>query len=281
MSGGPGTRAGAPPRPVTPVAIAARLLHGVRDRLTDGDETGDDVPRADLDRAVALVDGLDPYLARCTSPESPALAQLAGRTRAEHWHARDDEVVAVEQEMLSGHVEGQLLQLLTRLVGARRTLDIGTFTGYSALAVAEALPDDGRVVTCELDPYVADVARAAFAASPHGARVDVEVGPALTTLRALADAGETFDLAFLDADKGGYLDYLEVLLDGDLVRPGGLICVDNTLFQGEAYLTDGRSDDGASIAAFNRAVADDPRVTQVLLPLRDGVTLIHVHPEPR
>lgn len=278
MSSGVGSRPATQPRPVTPVGVAVQLLTGVREQLASA--RVDEAVRTDLDRAVALLAGLDPYLARCTSPESSALARLAGRTRAEDWAGRRDAVVTVEQEMLSGHVEGQLLQLLARLTEARRALDIGTFTGYSALAVAEVLPDDGRVVTCELDPSVADMAREVFATSPTGERIDVEVGPALVTLQRLAEAGERFDLVFLDADKGGYLDYFTVLLDRQLVRPGGLICVDNTLLQGQTYATDAPTGDGAAVEAFNRAVARDPRVTQVVLPLRDGVTLIHLRPEP-
>ncbi len=264
----------APPRPVTPVAILASLLQDVQTRL---EATGADPSlRADLRRATALAAGLDPYLAACTTPESPALARLAGRTAAQDWDALGDRSRpgALEQEMLSGHVEGQLLKLLIRLSGARRALDVGTFTGYSALAMAEALPPGGQVVTCEVDERVAAIARQAFQHAPHGDRIALRLGPALDSLHALADEGATFDLAFLDADKGGYVEHLQVLLDRGLIGPGGLICADNTLLQGQAYLADDRSAAGEAIARFNRAVAADPRVEQVLLPLRDGVTLI-------
>lgn len=269
------------PRAVTPVAILAELLKHVSDRLEgDGEVTAD--VRRDLRRAVDLATGLDPYLASCTTPESPALAAIAGRTRTEDWASRRGGYTpgGLEQEMLSGHVEGQTLKLLVRLAGARRVLDIGTFTGYSALAMAEALPPDGQVIACELDPSVAAIARQSFDLSPAGARISLEIGPALATLHRLADAGEHVDIAFIDADKGGYLDYLTTLLDRDLVTPGGLICADNTLLQGEAYLPDGRSELGTAVAAFNRSVAEDPRVEQVLLPLRDGLTLIHVLRSP-
>lgn len=267
---------GAPlPRPVTPIGIAGALLEQVSDRLRhDG---ADPAVLANLDRAEALVARLEPYLARCTTPESDALRRLAGRTREQDWVAlRHEDGPALEQEMLSGHVEGQLLKLLVRLVGARRVLDVGTFTGYSALAMAEALPDDGRVVACELDAQVAAIARRSFDETPVGARIDVEVGPALGTLCRLADEGASFDVAFIDADKGGYLDYVGALLDGGLVRPGGLICVDNTLLQGQTYVAGDRTELGDAVDAFNRAVAADPRVDQVLLPLRDGITLARV-----
>ncbi len=243
-------------RPVTPVGLAVEAL-----------ESGD------APRALALLRGLDPYLSACTTPPSPALAALA---RASDHHGWDPDH-HLEAEMLSGHVEGQLLAMLVQLCGARRVLDVGTFTGYSALAMAEAIGDDGQVVTCELDPGVAEMAASAFAASPSGERIRLEVGPALETLERLARAGEHFDLAFLDADKGGYIAVFEFLLDRGLVGPGGLIVADNTLLQGQPY-ADGVEVDanGRAIAAFNAAVCADDRVEQVLVPVRDGVTLARV-----
>jgi caffeoyl-CoA O-methyltransferase len=150
-------------------------------------------------------------------------------------------------------------------------LEIGMFTGYSALAMAEALPPDGRLVACELDPFAADLARECFRASPAGERIDVRVGPAAETLAALA--GQRFDLVFLDADKAGYPGYLDTVLSTDLLADGGTICVDTTLMQGQPW-TGSRTANGEAIAAFNRTVAEDPRVEQVLVPLRDGITVI-------
>ncbi|MEJ2865209.1 O-methyltransferase [Actinomycetospora flava] len=260
-------------RPVTPVGILAATL----DRVADGLDGVADLPdgvRDELDRARTLAGGLDPYLEHCTTPESPALAALAAATREHDWSARDDAAVFLEQEMLSGHVEGQALKMLVAATRARRVLEIGLFTGYSALAMAEALPEGGRLLACELDAEVAAAACRSFAASPAGARITVEVGPAAQTLTALADAGEQFDLVFVDADKAGYAGYLETLLDGGLLAPHGLVCVDNTLMQGEPWRGDGATANGEAITAFNETVAADPRVEQVLLPLRDGLTLI-------
>jgi caffeoyl-CoA O-methyltransferase len=265
---------------VTPISILADRLARLQEQL-EADAAVDGQVLDELRDLTDLAAGLDPYLAACTTPESPALAAIAGRTRGADWASmrEGDAPGALEQEMLSGHVEGQTLKLLVRLTGARRALDIGMFTGYSALAMAESLPAGGEVVACELDPTVAAIARRSFDESTAGTRITVEIGPALDTLHRLADADARFDLAFIDADKGGYVDYLAVLLDRGLVGPGGLICADNTLLQGEAYLPAHRSELGAAIATFNRAVADDPRVEQVLLPLRDGLTLIHVLPD--
>ncbi len=184
--------------------------------------------------------------------------------------------------MLSGHVEGQFLQVLVRATRARRVLDIGMFTGYSALAMAEALPPGGGVVACEVDPAIAAFATRRFADAVHGRKIAIEVGPALETLERLAAAGATYDLVFIDADKPGYAAYLDAILEGGLLAPHGLVCVDNTLLQGAAYgagpVTD--ADNGRAIAEFNARVAEDPRVQQVLVPLRDGVTLICRRPRP-
>ena len=267
------TSTGAPAlRPVTPVGIAASLLADLAERAEAG--TLDPARAAsELRRASALVGGLDPYVESVTTPESAELSALNARTAAEPWAERfgsGASTVALEAEMLSGHVEGRFLRILLRAMRARRVLEIGMFTGYGALAMAEALPEDGVVVALELDPYVADFARRSFD-SPAGRRIDVRVGPAADTLRALD--GDPFDFIFIDADKGGYADYLDIILERGLLAEHGLVGVDNTLLQGEPYLSE-RGPNGRAIAEFNRRVADDPRVEQVLVPLRDGVTLI-------
>jgi caffeoyl-CoA O-methyltransferase len=260
-------------RPITPIGIlAAKLEH-----LVQQAESLEPTFKAELQQAYALANGLDPYINFCTTPESPALAELARRTQAEDWNQRfsnAETVCQLEQEMLSGHVEGQTLRFLVRLTKAKRILDIGMFTGYSALAMAEAMPDDGEVVACEVDSYVAEFAQQCFQRSPDGHKILVKVAPALETLKALAVAGEVFDFVFIDADKAGYTDYLNLLLTTSLLSPGGLICVDNTLMQGLPYLSGQSTPNGVAIAQFNQAVINDPRVEQVLLPLRDGLTLI-------
>ena len=263
------------PRPVTPLGIVAAKLDDVcRELAAQGGV--DPALIVELDSARALAARMDPYLSRCTTPESAALATLARRTTERDWSQRDGEgvVAALEQEMLSGHVEGQFLRFLVHMTRARQVLELGMFTGYSALAMAEALPSDGRVVASEIDSDVAAFARHCLAASPYGARIEIRVGPAQTTLEQLAASDDRFDLVFVDADKASYLDYVREVLDRRLLAPDGVIAVDNTLLQGEPYLPDEPTVNGAAIADFNCAVADDPRVEQVLLPLRDGLTLI-------
>jgi caffeoyl-CoA O-methyltransferase len=267
------TDAALPARPVTPSTILARELGEVCREL--GATAGIDQALLNrLRRARDLAAGLDPYLDQCTTPESPALAELARRTRETDWGSSPG-ATFLEQEMLSGHVEGQALKFLVHLVGAKRVLEVGMFTGYSALAMAEALPDDGTVVACEIDAAVADFARQCFDESGVGHKITIEVGPAIATLRRLSEQpGLQFDVVFIDADKPGYLDYVEFLLSSTLLSPRAVIAVDNTLLQGEPYADEDISVNGAAIAGFNAALTYDQRVEQVLLPLRDGLTLI-------
>jgi caffeoyl-CoA O-methyltransferase len=263
------------PRPVTPASILAGALERLarRARTLEGLDAGF---RRDLLEASALAGGLDPYLSRWSTPESADLRRLGERTGQEDWSRYGDSASPgrLEQEMLSGHVEGQVLKMLVHGTKARLVLEIGMFTGYSALAMAEALPPGGQVVACEIDSRVADLAQESFDQSAHGGKIVIRRGPAQTTLRQLSDAGAVFDLVFIDADKSGYIDYLQTVLDDGLLAPGGLICVDNTLMQGGPWMPGATSANAQAIDEFNRTVAADPRVEQVIIPLRDGLTLI-------
>ena len=264
------------PRAVAPVAMLAEQLAALVQRAAALPELDSEF-RQSLADAARLAGGLEPYIERCTTPESAALTALVKATQSTDWQARHtqgDTTVALEQEMLSGHVEGQFLKLLIHAMRAKRVLEIGLFTGYSALAMAEALPDDGQLVACELDAFAANFARQAIAQSPHHAKIRIEVGDAAVSMQRLNDAGASFDLIFIDADKAGYATYFHQALAGSLLAPNGLICVDNTLMQGKPYGVGEATANGQAIAAFNRLVADDPRVEQVLLPLRDGLTMI-------
>jgi caffeoyl-CoA O-methyltransferase len=174
----------------------------------------------------------------------------------------------VSPGMMVGPLEGALLRLLVRLTAARRVLEIGMFTGYSALAMAEALPEDGQLITCDVNPETTEIARRYFASSPHGHKIEIRLGPAKETLKSLKGP---FDLCFIDADKQSYGDYYGVCVD--LVRRGGLIVLDNML-QGGRVLN---PTDQASrvIAALNERIQRDERVENVLLPIRDGIMLAY------
>jgi caffeoyl-CoA O-methyltransferase len=170
-------------------------------------------------------------------------------------------------QMTTGRIEARLLKLLARLVGARRILEVGTFGGYSALSMAEALPEDGALVTCEEDPVAIAFAQKYFSESPHGKKITQMEGPALESIKKLTG---TFDMAFIDADKINYSNYYEAILP--MIRPGGLIAVDNVLWSGRVL--DPQDESDRAIHQFNERVVSDQRVESVLLTVRDGLNCI-------
>lgn len=168
--------------------------------------------------------------------------------------------------------QGALMEVLVRAMGARHAVEVGTFTGYSALSIARALPDDGRLICCDVSEEWTAVARRHWDESDVTHKIDLRLGPAAETLRALP-GGEWIDVAFIDADKLSYGQYYEELLSR--LRPGGVILVDNTLWYGRVLdEPDADDEDTAAIIAFNDDVAADPRVRSVLLPIADGLTLL-------
>ena len=196
---------------------------------------------------------IEAYVEQFTSPHSPLLAELSEATARE---------LGMTQ-MLTGPVAGRLLEFLVWISRPQRVLEIGTFSGHSALAMAAALPEGGRIDACELDPDRAAFAQRYFDLSPDGSKITLHVGPALETIGQLEG---TFDLVFIDADKEGYVGYYEAVLPRLAER--GLIVADNTLAAGQVV------DETPPIAAFNEHVAADPRTVQAVLTVRDGMTLI-------
>lgn len=165
-----------------------------------------------------------------------------------------------------GPLEGAFLKMLVLLTGARRILEIGTFTGYSALLWAEALPRDGRVITCDINAETTKIARRYFSETPHGHKIEVKLGPARESLKRIDGP---FDICFIDADKESYHDYYDACLER--VRPRGLIVLDNMLQNGQVL--DPTEPASAAIDALNKRIRKDPRVENVLLPVRDGIML--------
>lgn len=172
-----------------------------------------------------------------------------------------------ESAMMSGPTVGYLLNSLVFATGTRRVLEVGTFVGYSSLMMASALPDNGEVITCDVDPDFTAIAQRYWEQSPHGKKIRLELGPALETMAKLEPG---FDLVFIDADKGNYLHYYERAME--LISDRGLIAVDNVLWGGR--ILDPDTEDGKAIAALNDRVQTDERVNNVLLTVRDGVMLI-------
>ena len=171
-------------------------------------------------------------------------------------------------DMMVGPLEGAFLKMLVFITGARRILEIGTFTGYSALAWADALPRDGRVVTCDVNAETTEIATRAFAESPHPNKIEVKLGSALQSLKYISGP---FDICFIDADKQSYGDYYDACME--LVRPKGLIVLDNMLRSGDVLEP---SEPGAvAVDALNKRIRNDSRVENVLLPIRDGIMLVY------
>jgi caffeoyl-CoA O-methyltransferase len=202
---------------------------------------------------------IEAYAQAQSMPESDAARALREETQCTMAYA----------QMLVGPLEGAFLKMMAQLVGATRVLEIGMFTGYSALCFAEAIPVDGRVVTCEIDETSAALGRKHFANSPHGKKIEIRLGPALETMRELAGP---FDVIFIDADKINYLNYYRRSLD--LLSPTGVILIDNVLWDGDVLKQPPPDEKTAAIQELNRTVAGDPRVTAVLVTIRDGVLVI-------
>ena len=198
------------------------------------------------------------YVHKQTSPESRLLRELE----------RETHETTQYPQMLTGRVEGRLLKMLVHISGARKVLEIGTFTGYSALLMAEGLPDHGELITCEISRQCAAVARKYFKRSPHGHKIRLRPGPAMKTIQKIPD--ESIDFVFIDADKPSYPRYYDESVR--ILKRGGIIAADNALWNGQVL--DPVDEDSRAIALFNSKVKSDRRVEKVLLTVRDGVYLI-------
>lgn len=203
---------------------------------------------------------IEEYCQQHTSAEPSLLVKLTKET-----HQKIN-----APQMLSGKLEGRFLKMLTQLINAKRVLEIGMFTGYSALSFAEALPLGGKVVTCEINLDSAMMAKKYFDQSPHGKKIEVRMGPALVTLEILIKQKQKFDLVFLDADKENYPIYYQKTLP--LLRSGGLLIVDNCLWSGEVLSPKSKS--ALAIDKLNQMILKDKKVESVMLPVRDGVNVV-------
>jgi caffeoyl-CoA O-methyltransferase len=198
------------------------------------------------------------YAANHTTPMSPLLEEIENYTLNETGHP----------SMLTGRVEGRFLQLIVTLSGARNIVDIGTFTGYSALAMAEALGPEDRVLTIEHNSASAGIAQAFFARSPRGAKIDLQLGEAVDILKSLPDT--SVDLVFIDADKVNYRTYFHESMR--ILREGGLILADNVLWYGKIF--NPQDEESKAVADFNEEVNGDSRAEKLFLTLRDGLYLL-------
>lgn len=271
-----------------PLTSASKLLSGVLSQL---DSTR--APTAEQLRQLQLVQtllsGMDAYLDSVSSP-SPAVQRPLLKATAEHdWQAAWDNkqtLFHLSAAWSAGAYEGNLVGMLTKLMQAKKVLEIGMFTGTTTVCIANQLPEGGKVTALEIDPYLDAFTRPLFDKTGLGDKIDVKVGNAVEELDKIAlnilDDQEAFDVIFIDADKPAYKTYLQAILDKGLLKRNGLLVVDNTLYKGTPW-TEGLVDEKAleigkqnaeAIKQFNQVVRADKRVEVVVLPVRDGVSLI-------
>ncbi len=200
------------------------------------------------------------YITQFSTPEEPLLAELERATYLR----------VVNPRMISGHVQGRLLEMMVRMVRPKNVLEIGTFTGYSTLCIAAGLDDGAEVDTIEVDDELEEIAASFFARSVHGRKIRQHIGDALEVAPRL---GKTYDLIFIDGDKRQYPEYLEMAVE--LTRTGGFILADNVLWYGKVTEQAAPNDlHTQRLQQFNAMVADDPRLENIIIPLRDGINII-------
>ena len=208
---------------------------------------------------------LERYVRYLSSPEDELLAELESESNQR----------VVQPQMVSGHVQGKFLEMLTRMIAPHRVLEIGTFTGYATLCFAAGMPDDGVIDTIEIEDELEGIQSEFFARSPYGHKIRRHTGSALDVVPTL---GECYDLVFIDGDKREYPAYYRMLLDGGLVHSGSYILADNILWYGKVVEQNIKPSDlqTRGIVEFNQMVHDDHRVESVIVPIRDGINLIRV-----
>lgn len=210
------------------------------------------------------MNALEQYVETMSSPEDALLRELE----------RETYLRVINPRMISGHIQGKLMEMLVRMLRPRRILEIGTFTGYSALCMAAGLDDGGIIDTCEIDDELEEMIRSFFDRSQHGGKIRLHIGSALEIAPTL---GERYDLVFMDGDKREYTAYYNMLMDNGLVGSGSFILADNILWYGKVVEPVAKGDKQTqAIVDFNRMIREDERVENVIIPIRDGINFIRV-----
>lgn len=210
------------------------------------------------------MNALEQYVETMSSPEEALLRELE----------RETYLRVINPRMISGHIQGKLMEMLVRMLRPHRILEIGTFTGYSALCMAAGLDDGGIIDTCEIDDELEEIIRNFFDRSQHGGKIRLHIGSALEIAPTL---GERYDLVFMDGDKREYTAYYNMLMDNGLVGSGSFILADNILWYGKVVEPVAKGDKQTqAIVDFNRMIREDERVENVIIPIRDGINLIRV-----
>jgi len=202
---------------------------------------------------------IDQYCVDHTTPEDDLLSKLNRETHAK----------VLQSRMLSGHIQGRFLSMLSHMIQPKLILEIGTYTGYSALCLAEGLAENGKIITIDVNEELEGFVRDFFAQSPLNNKIDFRIGNALEIIPVIADA---FDIVFIDADKMNYKNYYDLVIDK--VRTGGYIIADNVLWSGKVSNLAAKDKDTLNIREFNKMIQDDARVENILLPIRDGLMVV-------
>ncbi|XP_076454562.1 O-methyltransferase MdmC-like [Babylonia areolata] len=220
------------------------------------------------------VDLREDFTLRSSTDESAVCRKVTQETVDMQWSELKEQGKTTQNlppRMLSGRLEGQFLKSILSAQRARRVLEVGMYTGYSALCMAEALPADGQLVTLDREPYLKERNQAVFDSVPHGKKITIKIGNALDSMKELLKEGRQFDFIFLDADKSEYIDYLKLCFEEGLLAENGTVAVDNAYMHGKSYFP---SDKPSASRIFGEFVAKDSRLHKILVPIRDGVLLI-------
>lgn len=229
-----------------------------------------------IQKALAISSGLDDYTDAVSTLPSSGCAALIKESFNHDWKKAHESGGAKYEhppQACAGQLEGNFFKSLVSIAGAKEVLEVGMFTGTTALAIAEALPEDGKVTCLEIDPYLEGFVRPHFQKAGLEHKLEIHIGDAGSSLEKLAQSGKTYDVIFVDADKPSYKKYYDLVFKHNLLALGGVLAVDNTIFKGESFSGE-PGESGKAIRAFNEAVVADPNINVVVLPVRDGISLI-------
>ena len=262
-------------RTESPNLILAQRLKKIKQRLTNYKSiTERDI--TELDSIIHMMEGQERYLDECTSLQSENLLELDKLTMQTDWDrifTENKSNVRLMTKMMSSRLSGQLLKMLVTISGSKKILELGLFSGYSALAMAEGLPEDGKLISCEIDPFAADFARKYLDGTPCGTKIQIKQGPALNLLDSLMLEGESFDFVFIDAKKTEYEKYVTKIVENKLITKQSILCIDNVFMKGACFSDFEKQTKGsAEVRRMNKLLTSKKFFT-VMLPVRDGMTI--------
>lgn len=259
----------------SPTLILAQRLKKIKQRLTNYKSIAE-TDITEIDSIVSMLESQEQYLDECTSIESSDLSKLDKLTMETDWHQvflEKKSNVRLMTQMMSSKLSGQLLKMLVTISGAKKILELGLFSGYSALAMAEGLPKDGKLISCEIDPYAAAFARSYLDTTSCGKKIQIRLGPALDLLDNFMHESESFDFVFIDAKKTEYKKYITKIIANKLITKQSILCIDNVFMKGACFSKFEKQTKGSTeVKQMNQLLASEKFFT-VMLPVRDGMTI--------